>query len=327
MRSALVLLLAVALSGCGNSSRRSDASAGKTYRIAVVPKGTTHVFWKSVHAGARKAAKELGNTEISWNGPMNEGNRDGQVNVVQNFIASEVDGIVLAPVDRTAMVGVVRDAHANNIPVVIFDSALDRSADNLIVSYVATDNYNGGVLAARELGRRLKGKGNVILLRYNQGSESTEQREQGFLDTLAKEFSGVKVISENQYSGTTEESAFDMSSRLLNRFGDKLDGVFTVGEPVTVGMLKALRREGLAGKVIFIGFDPSPEAIGALRKKELHGVVVQDPVNMGYSGVKTVVAHLKGEKVPKRINTGEVVITPENMDEPKMKRLLSPQQE
>ena len=326
MRRALTLLvLLLAAAGC-NSSTKSGPAASKKYRVAVVPKGTTHVFWKSVHAGALKAAKELGNVEIDWNGPMNEGDREGQITLVQNFIAGEVDGLVLAPLDRTALVPFVRDAKQSDIPTVIFDSALDPKADELIVSYVATDNYNGGVLAARELSRRLNGRGNVILLRYAAGSESTEQREQGFLDTLKKESPDIKILSDNQYSGTTLGSAFDVSLRLLNSFGDKVNGIFTVGEPLTIGMLKALKQEGLAGKVIFIGFDSSPEAIDGMRAGHVHGVVLQDPVNMGYTSVKTIVAHLEGKPVSKRIPTGEAIATPENMDEPKMKRLLSPEQ-
>ena len=327
MRRAIQLLvLFIAVAGCNSSAKSGAGSAGKKYRIAVVPKGTTHVFWKSVHAGALKAAKELGNVEISWNGPMNEGDREGQITLVQNFIAGEVDGLVLAPLDRTALVPFVRDAKQSGVPTVIFDSALDPKANDLIVSYVATDNYHGGVLAARELSRRLKGKGNVILLRYAAGSESTEQREQGFLDTLKKESPKIQILSDNQYSGTTLGSAFDVSLQLLNSFGNKVDGIFTVGEPLTIGMLKALKQEGLAGKVMFIGFDSSFEAINGMRAGQVHGIVLQDPVNMGYTSVKTIVAHLQGQTVAKRIPTGEAVATPENMDEPKMKRLLSPEQ-
>jgi len=322
--------LALALAACG--CRRAEGPAAdrggnaKHYRIAVVPKGTTHVFWKSVHAGALRAAKELGNVEVLWNGPLSESDREGQISVVENFIANQVDGIVLAPLDRTALVSVVRRAKESGIPTVIFDSALDARATDLIVSYVATDNYNGGALAARELGKRLHGKGNAILLRYTSGSESTEQREQGFLDTLGKEFPGINMLSDNQEAGTTPESALEKSMQLFNQFGSKVDGVFTVCEPVTMGMLGAIEQEGLAGKVVFIGFDPSPKLVDAMAAKKIHGIVLQDPVNMGYMSVKTLVAVLRGEKVPKRIPTGEAVATPETLNEPKIKRLLSPEQ-
>ena len=315
----LVQLIGLLLTGCGSSS-----GGDKKHQIAVIPKGTTHVFWKSVHAGAQKAARELGNVEIYWKGAYSEGDQVGQIQVVENCVVEQFKGIVLAPLDRTALVHVVREAKKQGIPTVIFDSALDDESS--IVSYVATDNYRSGQLAARELGKRLGGKGNAILLRYAPGSESTEQREKGFLDAITKEFPDVKMLSDNQYAGTTQESALDKSLALLSQFGDQVQGIFTVCEPITVGMLKALEQEGLAGKVVFIGFDPSPHLIQAMSQGKIQGIVLQDPVNMGYQGVKTMVAHLEGKPVAKRIPTGETVATPENMNTPEIKRLLSPEQ-
>ncbi len=315
--------------GCSRSSSDADSRDGKSgYRIAVIPKGTTHVFWKSVHAGALKAAKEFSDAgtpvEIRWKGPLLENNREEQINVMADFVAQGVDGIVLAPLDSTALVPSVRDAKDAGIPAVIFDSGL--ADESVIVSYVATDNYRGGVLAAREIGNRLGGKGNAILLRYNVGSESTEQREQGFLDTIKKEFPDVVMLSDDQYSGTTAISAQNKALELCNQFGDRLNAYFAVCEPDTVGSLSALETEGLAGKVIFVGFDPSPHLIEAMREKKVHGLVLQDPVAMGYLGVKTMVEHLQGRPVEKRIPTGEALATPENMDTPEMQKLLNPEQ-
>ncbi len=322
-------LVCLACSGCnsrGDAGRVGDAAPG--YRIAVIPKGTTHVFWKSVHAGALQAAQEFSDAgipvEIHWKGALLENDREGQINVIADFVAQGVDGIVLAPLDSMALIPSVRDAQAAGIPTVIFDSGLaDESA---IVSYVATDNYNGGVLAAREIGKRLSGKGNAILLRYNVGSESTEQREQGFLDTIEKEFPDIVMLSDDQYSGTTALSAQNKALELCNQFGDRMDAFFAVCEPDTVGALGALEQEGLAGKVVFVGFDPSPHLIEAMREKKIHGLVLQDPVAMGYLGVKAVVEHLHGKQVEKRIPTGEALATPENMDRPEIQKLLNPQQ-
>lgn len=331
-RHALVALLLVPLllaaPGCGTSSTASgDKNAEDGYHIAVIPKGTTHVFWKSVHAGALQAARELTEAgtpvNIQWKGALLENDREGQINVVADFVAQGVDGLVLAPLDSTALVPSVRDAQDAGIPTVIFDSGL--SDESVIESYVATDNYNGGVLAAREIGRRLDGKGNVILLRYNVGSESTEQREQGFLDTIHKEFPDIVMLSDDQYSGTTALSAQNKALELLNQFGDRLDGIFAVCEPDTMGVLAALEQEGLAGKVVFVGFDPSPHLNDAMEQKKIHGLVLQDPVAMGYLGVKTLVAHLEGQDVEKRISTGEALATPENMHTPEMEKLLSPE--
>jgi ribose transport system substrate-binding protein len=323
--SALLLVLAMGCDRPSAATRSADETGGaKRYQIAVIPKGTTHVFWKSVHAGALRAANELGNVDIRWKGPLLENDREGQINVVEDFVAQEVDGIVLAPLDATALVPSVTRARDEGIPTVIFDSAL--ADESVIVSYVATDNYHGGAMAAQELGKRLNGKGNVILLRYYVGSESTEQRERGFLETLAKEFPDIQVVSQDQYSGTTPLEAQNKGLELLNQFGDRVNGFFAVCEPNTVGVLGALEQEGLLGKVIFIGFDPGPTLVPAMAEGKIHGIVLQDPVAMGYLGVKAMVAHLEGEKVERRIPTGETMATPENMNDPEIKKLLEPEQ-
>jgi ribose transport system substrate-binding protein len=326
-RFILLVAMVVFAIGCGRSMQPVDgtqADGAKPLEIAVIPKGTTHVFWKSVHAGALRAARELGNVHIQWKGPLLENDREGQINVVQDFIAQGVDGIVLAPLDSTALVPSVMDAKRARIPTVIFDSGL--ADESVIVSYVATDNYHGGTLAARELGKLLDGQGNVILLRYNVGSESTEQRERGFLETLAKEFPRIKVLSDDQYSGTTPLEAQNKGLELCNQFGERLNGFFAVCEPNTVGVLGALEQEGLAGKVKFIGFDPGPQLLPALAAGKIHGLVLQDPVAMGYQSVKALVAHLRGQQVDKRIPTGEVVATPQNMANPQIKNLLETEQ-
>jgi ribose transport system substrate-binding protein len=139
------------------SDRADKLLADPKYTIAVIPKGTTHEFWKSVHAGAANAARELGNIEIIWKGPLQEDDREGQINVVQDFITKRVNGIVLAPLDAQALVASVKDAKEREIPTVVFDSGLDDP--DIIVSYVATDNYNGGSLAARRLAEVLGAKG------------------------------------------------------------------------------------------------------------------------------------------------------------------------
>ncbi len=323
-----VLSLSVFLAGCGseNQPAKSGTVSGtkKKYRIAVIPKGTTHEFWKSVHAGAENAARELGNVEILWKGSLLENDRDGQISVVQDFITRKVDGFCLAPLDSQALIKYVKEASQENIPTVIFDSALDDESD--IVSYVATDNYKGGALAAKQLGKALEGKGGVILLRYNTGSESTTQREEGFLDTLKKEFPEIKILSSNEYSETTPEGSLDKSQKLLIKFHDQVNGIFTVCEPNSTGMLKALEQEGLAGKVKFVGFDPSKQLIQAMRDGKMHGIVLQDPVKMGHDAVIALIQSLESKPPEKRIPTGEHIATPENMDEPEMQKLLNPQQ-
>lgn len=304
------------------SAMTSGLAAGATAekpQIAVIPKGTTHEFWKSIHAGAVKASREL-EVDIIWQGPLKEDDRENQIRVVENFITRRVDGIVLAPLDDRALVPVVREAMGRKIPVVIIDSDLRWQK---YISFVATDNYRGGVLGARRLGALLGGKGNVMIMRYQEGSASTVKREAGFLDTIKKEFSGIKVVSSNQYGGATAASSYKKAELLLQRFG-QVDGIFCPNESTTFGMLRALQDAGLAGKIKFVGFDSSENLAQALKEGQIHGLVLQNPFKMGYLGVQTMVRHLRGEKIEKRVDTGCTVVTPENMNEPEMKELLVP---
>ena len=304
----------------------SLCAADKTYTIAVIPKGTTHEFWKSINAGAFKARDELAaqgiKADVIWKGPLKEDDRDQQIQTIENFTTRRVSGIVLAPLDSQAMVRPVNNAIRAKVPVVIFDSGL--KSDNY-VSFVATDNHKGGVLAAQHLGKLLGGKGNVILLRYAVGSASTEEREAGFLETFKKEFPEIKIISSDQYAGPTRETAYQASQNLLNRFGRDVHGVFAPCEPPTIAMTKALRDLGKAGgKVKMVGFDAGSQSVADLKRGDVQGLVVQNPVFMGYKGVMTMVEHLQGKKVEKRIDTGVMLVTPENAEQPEIKELLYP---
>lgn len=313
-------LLTLALHLCGNAFGQE-----KPYTIAVIPKGTTHEFWKSIHAGAVKAQRELADqgvkVDLIWKGPLREDDRDQQIQVVENFMVRRVSGMVLAPLDSQALVAPVVNATKAKIPVVIIDS--DLNSDKYI-SFVATDNYKGGVLGAEQLAKLLGGKGNVIMLRYAVGSASTEAREAGFLDTI-KKHPGIKVISSDQYGGATREMAYQASQNLLNRYGRDTDGIFCPNEPTTVGMAKSLRDLGKGGgKIKLVGFDASTQLVQDLKSGDVQGLVVQNPVRMGYLGVLTVIKHLRGESVEKRVDTGVELVTPENMEEPAIKDLLNP---
>ena len=323
-RSLAGLLLAAAslfAVSCGTSDKAggSAPSSPRSLQIAVIPKGMTHEFWKAIHAGAVKAAREV-ECDIIWKGSQKEDDRAQQITVVEDFISRRVDGIVLAPLDDRALVRPVQDAAREGIPVVIVDSGL-QGRD--YVSYIATDNYQGGVLGARRLGELLGGRGKIFLIRYQEGSASTMQREAGFLDTVRKEFPGLTFLVEDQYAGATTESAYQLAENLLGRFPE-VEGIFAPNESSTFGTLRALQESGLAGKVKFVGFDSSPKLIQALRDREILGLVLQNPMKMGYLGVKTMVAHLRGEAVPAVIDTGVTLATPETMDLPEIKELLTP---
>jgi len=284
---AVVLSCPAFAAGCKGERATQTEPASAARKVAVIPKGTTHEFWKSVHAGANKA---------------------------------RIDAIVLAPLDDTALVPAVREAKAAPIPVVIIDSDIhwDERA-----SFVATDNFQGGVVAARHLGKLLNGQGKVVVLRYQEGSASTAERERGFLETAHKELPGLELVSTNQYGGATTESAYKTSENLLVQW-KALDGVFCPNESTTFGMLRALQDGKRAGQVKFVGFDSSEKLVEALAAGELHGLVVQNPFRMGELGVRAALEALVGKPVEKRIDTGVQLVTRETMNDPEVKALVSP---
>ncbi len=318
----LLAVCAVALSiACSGGPDGGDDG----FRIAVIPKGTMHEFWRSVHAGAVKAERELRDqgvpVTIIWKGPLREDDREQQIQVVESFLSQDIDGIVLAPLDDKALIRPVQEAKRAGIPTVIFDSGL---ASDEIVSFVATDNRKGGHIAAEYLGKLMNGTGKALMLRYMEGSASTRNREEGFLEKFRALYPDIEIVSSEQYAGPTRDSAKRSSENLLNRFGEDLQGIFCPCEPVAIGMLLALQDIGKARSVNLIGFDSTELMVQGIKDRELDGLVVQDPVKMGYLGVKTMVAHLQGQQVPRRIDTGSVMVTPDVFDDPEIQRLINP---
>ena len=292
--------------------------------IAVIPKGTTHEFWKSIHAGAVKAAREL-DVEIIWKGPLKEDDREAQISVMENFVTRNVSGIVLAPLDEKALVVPVRNSSRAGIPVVIIDSGL--SGEDWI-SFVATDNKLGGRLAGERMAELLNGTGKVVLLRYQEGSASTTLRESGFLEVMA-ENPGIEVVSSNQYAGATTETAYQTSENLIAPYRTSdtkldIDGIFCVNESSTFGMLRALQDANLAGKVHFIGFDSSPKLVEALETGEIDALILQNPFKMGYLGVQTIVAYLNKQPYKSFIDTGVTLVTRDNLQDPEIRNLVLP---
>jgi ribose transport system substrate-binding protein len=314
MRAVSVYGVLVVLAACGANPR------DRKLTLAVIPMGTTHEYWKSIHAGAVKASREEG-VEIVWKGPQKEDDRAQQIAVVEDMISRRVDGIVLAPLDGKGLQKPVAEARRAGIPTVVVDSGL---AGDDFISFIATDNYKGGQLGAKRLVEVLGGKGSVIMMRVMVGAESTMRREQGFLDEI-RNHPGIRILSDNQYGGITTETAYQTGENLLNRF-PAVDGVFCPNESTTFGMLRALTDAGKAGKVKFVGFDSSEKLIAGLRDRHLHGLVLQNPFRMGELGVKTLVQRLRNPSAPieKRVDTGATVATPETMETPEVRLLLSP---
>ncbi|MBI3665427.1 MAG: substrate-binding domain-containing protein [Acidobacteria bacterium] len=307
----VVLALAAALlSGC--------AKKGKLV-IGVVPKGQAHIFWQSVHAGAAAAARELG-VEIRWNGPAMENEYSRQVQIVDSMINARVDGLVLAPTDQVALVSVVERAARENIPVTIFDSGINTEN---YVSFVATNNYGAGQMAARRIGQILGGQGNVAMMMNMPGSASTLEREKGFAEALAREFPGVRIV-ERQFGMSDRAKAMSVAEDILTAHPE-INGIFASNEPSSVGAAQALKSRQLAGKIKLVGFDSSPTLVDDLKAGVFDSLVVQDPFNIGYTAVKTVVAKLKGETPAKKIDSPARVLTAADLDKPEVERLLNPE--
>lgn len=338
----LLLLSIAVVPSVGCSGGGSSARAKAKYRIAVIPKGMSHEFWQSIHRGAERAASDLQAQgipiEVAWDGPLTEDDSQAQVNIVQKQVGTRASGIVLAPQHSKTMINSVEQAVDAGIPVVIIDSGLEKP--ELYVQYVATDNYHGGRLAAEHLIKVCKEGGKpaprLILLRYAVGSESTERREQGFLDVIseynekqkASGQPGVNLISSDQYAGATASKAQSVAEPLLTRFQDQVDGIFAPNESSAQGVLNSLVSKDLVKKVYLVGFDSSGPLVQAVREGNVHGLVVQDPYRMGYLGVYVLVQYLEGKRYApdqKYVSTGETVLTKENLDAAEIRGLFDPE--
>ncbi len=307
-------------------------------RIVVIPKGMTHEFWQSIHRGAERAAADLAarkvRVQIIWDGPLRERDILEQIQIVDRRIATGVNGIVLAPQHSRIMSAPVKRAKEENIPVVIIDSGL--AYEEGMIKYVATDNYNGGWLAAKQLAKTLAAEGKtepkLILLRYQVGSESTEQREQGFLDYFdpgkkpgRQPPPKVRWLSTNQYAGATRDSASRAAAPLVQQFKEQVDGIFAPNESSASGTLDVLRsqelnfgRDSNARRIHLMGFDSSKPLLQAIADGDVDGSIIQDPYKMGYLATRILVRYLRGKDVNAGRtdmvrSTGEHLVTRDNV--------------
>lgn len=327
--------------GCGGPKR--DVK----YRIAVIPKGLTHEFWQSIHRGAQRAAVELKGRqnleiEVRWDGPMKENETQEQISIIdRNLSAHKVHGVALAPQHSANLIPSVEKAVAQGVPVLVFDSGLAPEGQKHQVKYIATDNYNGGKLAAEHLVKVLREEGKpapkIVLLRYQIGSESTEQRERGFEDYINKVIAEqtkagqptIQWLSRDKYAGATQDTALKEATPLLNNLRNQgIDGIFAPNESSASGVLAAMRSLQLNKKVKLMGFDSSAPLVDAVREGDVDGLILQDPYRMGFLSVWTLVQHLEGFDVTpngQRVqSTGENVVTKSNIDTTAVRELFEP---
>ncbi|MDE0104052.1 MAG: substrate-binding domain-containing protein [Bryobacterales bacterium] len=286
--------------------------------VGVVPKGTNHIFWQSVHAGAVKAGSEFG-LEVLWNAPQMEIDSSRQISIVENLITRQVDGIVLAPVDADALVNVVERAADSGIPVVIFDSAINTDR---IVSFVVTDNYKGGVMAAERMGQILGGTGKVGVIGFMPGSASTMKREAGFVETIAERHPGIEVVGVT-FNMADRAKALSEAENMMTAHPD-LAGFFADNESSLDGTVQAVKQRGLAGKVQIVGFDASQTLVEDMRAGVIDSIVVQDPFKMGYESTRQMSLHLAGQPTTPHIDSGAYLLEPGNADTPEMQAVVFP---
>jgi ribose transport system substrate-binding protein len=285
--------------------------------IGVIPKGSSHVFWQTVHAGAIKAARETG-YEILWNAPAVEGDRSRQIAIVESMINQQVAGIALAPSDRSALSAVVERAVAGGIPVMIFDSGIDTLKR---LGYVGTDNKSGGRVAARRLGEALGGKGLVVVVTDAPGSASTSERDAGFIEEVHAKFPGIHLL-ETQYCDTSRAKARSIVENLLTAHED-LAGVFADHENATVGAALALKSRQRRS-VKLVGFDASEELVDNVKAGWIDALVVQNPFEMGYQAVRSIVTKLQGGSPAAETDTGVTLVRAADLDSPQIRNVLFP---
>jgi len=319
----LVLVLAA---GCGQESGNKVSSGEPnvprktaSHVIAVIPKLTNTVFWQAVLAGAKEAGKDYG-YEIAWDGPDRETNSARQIQIVNDAIARDVAGVVIAPVDREGLVPSVDKLAQLTIPCAIIDSGVETVH---ILCYASTDNYAGGVLAAQRMGQVLGGKGNVLVVRHLPGSHATAKRVSGFTTTISNDFPGIKIV-DSQSGQDTAEIAKQVTEEMLKRNPD-VQGLFACNVDVSVGALQAL-QELKRSEVKMVAFDPDKSLLDGLRSGQVDAIILQNPYKMGYEGVKAVAAQIKGQPVTRIIDTGVEMVTSESLTEPKILRLLGTQE-
>lgn len=288
----------------------------KKITIAVIPKGRAHLFWQSVHAGAAKAATELG-VEIIWNGPTSETDFAAQIQIADAMINRRVDAIALAPIDKKAMVSVVERAAKQNIPVVIFDSGIDTER---FVAQVATDNYAAGRMAAERMGEALKGKGRMVIVAVQPGAASTMAREQGFEDAMREKFPGIEIV-DKRFGWADFAKSLGVAENMLTAHAN-LNGMFASNESSTVGATQAVKARKASLKLV--GFDWSPTLLDDLRSGVIDSLVVQHPFKMGEDSVRSAVRKLKGEPVEKIQNIQPRLLLKEDLGKPDVEAQINP---
>jgi ribose transport system substrate-binding protein len=273
-----------------------------------------------VDAGAQCAASQMRDVQITWNGVTDETDVVGQLNLLNNYIAKGVNGLVYAATDATAMNETSTNAAKAGIKVVSIDSGTDPQPPN--VPLIATDNISGAKLAADQLAKAIgPAGGKVAIIAFHAGSQTNDQRVQGFEAEL-KRYPKLHLVG-LQYSQNDYNTALTVTANILTANPD-LKGIFAANESSDVGAVEATRIAHRGGKVKIVGWDTSPDEVSGIREGMVAGLISQDPFRMGYDGVRAAVTLLRHQGRPRSENTGAVMVTRANLTNPIVRQFITP---
>jgi ribose transport system substrate-binding protein len=319
LRALAGLALLAAVSAVGTnvaSAHHGSAPAHKKLTIAVIPKAVGFFFWGTVKAGATDAAKKYG-VNLIWKGVAAETDVTGQVNLLTNLINQHIDGLAFAATDTHALIQIATLAKSHHIPVINIDSGITPQS----IPLVATSNVAAASKAADYLASAVGGKGTVALLGFFPTAATSQQRVQGFKQEMSSKYPNIKVIT--QYDQSDASIALTKTNDILTA-NPNLKGIFAANEPGAIGALAALKGRHLVGKVKLVGFDNAPDEVNALKVGQISALVVQNPYKIGYQGLAEVYQLLQGKHVPSNFDSGNVVATQANFNNPTIHKYLFP---
>lgn len=320
-----VLAAALLVAGCGGV-KKHESSGGSTtkatgqIRLAVVPKAVGFSFWEDAHKGAVCAASKQKDVKVTWDGVTAETDVSGQVDLLQNFLTSGVDGLVYAATDAKTLYNVTKTAEDKKVPVVNIDSGTDPQPKDVPV--YATDNIAAAQkvpdLIAQKLGKK---GGKVAFIPFQAGTITNDQRTQGFKEGL-KRHPELKLVA-TQSSQSDVNTALRVTHDIITAHPD-LNAIFAANEPGVIGAAQAVKQAGKSGKITIIGWDAAPDEVKGVQTGEIDALVVQNPFRMGYDAVNGIVGKIRKGTSPKNEDTGVTFVTKKNIDDPAVKALLKP---
>lgn len=281
------------------TTTQAAAAGGATQiYIPIISKGFQHQFWQAVKAGAEKAAKEM-NVKITFEGPETEAMVDKQIEMLQTALDKKPQAICLAALDSKAVIPLLQKAKASNIPVIGFDSGVDSG---IPVTTVATDNVAAAGMAADKMADLIGDKGEVALVVHDQTSRTGIDRRDGFVNQMKTKHPNITIV-DTQYGAGDQLKSTDIAKAIIQAHPN-IKGLFGANEGSIIGVLNAIKELNKGGKIVAIGYDSGQQQIDAIKSGVEAGAITQDPIGIGYKCVDSALKAIKGQTLPKTIDTG-----------------------